>query len=227
MPLFAEPWWGVVAYSCFDSPRGTRVAAQRFREPLPPGLAQAAAEDLEFPRGSVQHHRTQSGLRGAKRALVSACEKADELEKAFCAPGMSFDERFTMLARINVSWWGRTTHFDALLRAGALKVGAESYSPGKVYLRGSQGPAAGFEKIFGVQVDASNADVAEEIIATWTHRWEDVARRVRAEWDGPPYDSGDFENALCIFQEPPHATLPDPRAFSPRPIPRRRGKGSC
>lgn len=227
MHLFCEPWWGVVAYSCFDSPRGTRVAAQRFREPLPPGLAQAAMDDLEFPRGSVQHHRTQSGLRGAKRALVSACDKVDELEEAFCSSGMSFDERFNMLARINVSWWGRTTYFDALLRAGALGVGAGSYSPDKAYLRGSQGPAAGFERVFGVTVDASNADLAEEVLTVWTERWEDVAGRVGAEWDGPPYDSGDFENALCIFQEPPHAGLPDPGAFSPRTVPRHRTKGSC
>lgn len=227
MELFREPWWGVVVYSCFDSPRGTRIAAQRFPEPLPPGLAQAAVEELDFPRGSVQHHRTQSGLRGAKRALVSACDKVDELEKAFCSPGMNFDERFNMLARINVSWWGRTTHFDALLRAGALGVGAEFYSPDKAYLRGSQGPAVGFKKVFGLDVDASNADLAEEILATWTERWDDVARQVGAEWDGHPYDSGDFENALCIFQEPPHAGLPDPGAFSPLPLPRRRGKRSC
>jgi hypothetical protein len=30
---------------------------------------------------------------------------------------------------------------------------------------------------------------------------ETVASRAGVDWRGPPYDSADFENALCIFQE--------------------------
>src|SRR5690606_2172471 len=100
------PWWGVVVYSCFDSVRGTQVAARAFREPLRAGVAQAAVDDLEFPRGTVQHHRTQSGLRGAKASLVSACEKASDIEWTLTAGGLSFDDRFGRLREINVRWWG-------------------------------------------------------------------------------------------------------------------------
>lgn len=227
LDLFDESWWGVVVYSCFDSVVGTQVAARAFREPPPAGVAQAAVEDLQFPRGSVQHHRTQSGLRGAKASLVSACEKADQIEDAVTLLGLSFDDRFRRLGEINVRWWGRTTHFDLLLRAGELAVGGERYGPDKAYLADSRGPAAGFEKIFGVKVTGGLSDVGEAILRRWTSRWTEVARGVGADWDGEPYDSGDFENALCIFQKPPHARLPDPGAFTAHPGPRRRGKAGC
>lgn len=227
LDLFGESWWGVVVYSCFDSVAGTQVAARAFREPLPAGVAQAAVEDLEFPRGSVQHHRTQSGLRGAKASLVSACEKADQIENALTVPGLSFDDRFRRLGEINVRWWGRTTHFDLLLRAGALAVGKGRYGPDKAYLAGSQGPAAGFDKIFGVKITGELSDVGEAILRRWTSRWTDVARNVGTDWDVEPYDSGDFENALCIFQEPLHTGLPDPGSFAAHPGPRRRGKDGC
>lgn len=225
--LFDESWWGVVVYSCFDSAAGTRVAAPAFHEPLPAGIAQAAVDDLEFPRGSVRHHRTQSGLRGAKASLVSSCQKADQIEKTLTACGPSFDDRFRRLDEINVRWWGRTTHFDVLLRAGALAVGGECYGPDKAYLAGSQGPAAGFEKIFGVKITSGLSDVGEAILRRWTSRWMDVARNVDVDWDGDPYYSGDLENALCIFQGPPHTGLPNPGAFAAPPELRLRGKAGC
>ena len=225
--LFDEPWWAVVVYSCFDSVTGTRVAARTFFEPLPAAIAKAAIDELEFPRGSVQHHRTQSGLRGAKASIVSACQKADQIEKTLTTRGLSFDDRFRRLEEIDVRWWSRTTHFDLLLRAGALAVGGERYSPDKAYLAGSQGPAAGFERVFGVKVTGGLSVVGEAILRRWSTRWIDVARHVGADWDGEPYDSGDFENALCIFQELPHASLPNPGAFAAHPESRRRRKAGC
>lgn len=227
LDLFDEPWWGVVVYSCFDSLAGTRVAAPAFQKPLPAGLAQAAVDDLEFPRGSVRHHRTQSGLRGAKVSLVSSCAKADQIEKTLTACGPSFDDRFRRLDEINVRWWGRTTHFDLLLRAGALAVGGERYGPDKAYLAGSQGPAAGFETIFGVKLTDGLSDVGEAILRVWTSRWTDVASNVGADWDEEPYDSGDLENALCIFQGPPHTGLPSPGVFAAHLGLRLRGKAGC
>lgn len=213
LPLFDEPWWGVVVYSCFDSTTGATAAARQFRAPLCPIRAERALHGVEFPKGSVQHHRRQSTLRGARHALVSACEKADEIRAVMLAPGMTFDDRFTALRRVGVHWWGRTTCFDALLRAGALGVGGHTYRPDKAYLANSTGPAAGFEQIWGVHVTGSTADVCEAVLRRWTHTWDDVAAAVGVEWVGPPYDSADFENALCVFQERPHPGLPEPVGF--------------
>jgi len=210
LPLFNESWWGVVVYSCFDSIAGTETAAKHVRAPLPAGSATEIANALEFPRGSVQHHRAQATLSGARRSLASACEKAESIRLVLCGPGYSFNERFTQLEDVNVSWWGRTTCFDALLRAGTLGVTAERYRPERAYLRGSQGPAAGFEDIWGLPVTNSTADECEQILLKWTDNWYEVAATLGVVWDGPPYDSGDFENALCIFQEPPNPRRPDP-----------------
>ena len=54
--MFDEPWWAVV-YSCFDSTTGTRVAAPHFRTAVSPVDAERPLVGLDFPRGSVQHHR--------------------------------------------------------------------------------------------------------------------------------------------------------------------------
>jgi hypothetical protein len=71
------------------------------------------------------------------------------------------------------------------------------------------------------------SDVGEAVLRRWTRQWTDVALRVGADWEGEPYDSGDFENALCIFQEPPHADFPDPGAFASHPAARHRRKAGC
>lgn len=210
--LFDEPWWGVVVYSCFDSTTGTRVAGSRFQSPMPAVEAERALSDLDFPRASVQHHRAQSTLTGARRSLVSACDKADDIQPVLFQYGLSFDDRFARLMKLNVSWWGRTTCFDVLLRAGALGVSGGAYRPEKAYLLGSQGPAAGFERLWGVRVTASNAELCEAVLRRWTDCWDEVASTAGAGWNAEPYDSADFENALCVFQEPPRRSLPKPAA---------------
>lgn len=129
--MFDEPWWAVVVYSCFDSTTGIRVAAPHFRTAVSPVDAERPLVGLDFPRGSVQHHRAQSTLTGARRSLVSACDKADDIENVLCESGVAFDERFAALMKFPVSWWGRTTCFDVLLRAGALAVSGETYRPDK------------------------------------------------------------------------------------------------
>lgn len=214
LELFMEPWWGVVVYSCFDSTTGATVAATRFQSPMPAVEAERVVAELGFPRGSVQHHRTQSTLTGARRSLVSACDKCDDIQQLLFERGLTFEERFTRLRSLKVSWWGRTTCFDVLLRAGALSVSGETYRPEKAYLLGSQGPAAGFHRLWGVRVTAANAELCERVLSRWTNRWDEVASIAESEWDGPPYDSADFENALCVFQEPARRHLPDPAAFA-------------
>lgn len=213
LPLFEEEWWGVVVYSCFDSTTGTSVAASRFREPLLSVEAKRALAELEFPPRSVQHHRAQSTLSGARRSLISACENAADIRDVMFDRDLGFDERFMDLMKVNVSWWGRTTCFDALLRSGALAVTGTPYRPEKAYLRGSQGPAAGFERIWGTHVTGANADLCEALLRRWTETWSEVAEVVSVSWEGWPYDSADFENALCVFQEPALAWLPDPSTF--------------
>ncbi len=69
------------------------------------------------------------------------------------------------------------------------------------YLAGSTGPRKGFFLIWGVEVTRSNADQCEATLRGWTDRWHDIADQVGVTWNGEPYGPGDFENALCIFQE--------------------------
>jgi hypothetical protein len=214
--MFDEPWWAIVIYSCFDSTTGTRVAAPHFRTAMSPIDAERALVGLDFPRGSVQHHRAQSTLTGARRSLVSACDKANDIEIVLREIGVAFDLRFARLRKLRVSWWGRTTCFDVLLRAGAIGVSGETYRPDKAYLRGSQGPAAGFERLWGLYVTASNADLCEELLRRWSQRWDEVASTLGVRWEGQAYDSADFENALCVFQERPGRGMPDPGTFAVR-----------
>jgi len=51
LPLFGEPWWAAVVYSCFDSVRGATAVADAFKEPLPPDQAAAMLSGLVLPRG--------------------------------------------------------------------------------------------------------------------------------------------------------------------------------
>jgi hypothetical protein len=69
--MFDEPWWAVVVYSCFDSTTGIRVAAPHFRTAVSPVDAERPLVGLDFPRGSVHHHRAQSTLTGARRVVGS------------------------------------------------------------------------------------------------------------------------------------------------------------
>lgn len=209
--LFEEPWWGVVVYSCFDSTIGTRVVADVFAEPIPPEAAERELDATDFPPSSVQYHRAQVGHRGAKCSLASACDKEQYLRPIFTNAGDGFEERFDQLMANRPSWWARTTCFDALARAGVLEIAGVSYRPRKAHLAGSTGPAAGFRDLFGVNVTDSNAAACEELLRRWTASWHEVVERLGLVWDQAPYDSADFENALCLFQERPHGNRPDPQ----------------
>jgi hypothetical protein len=199
--LFESPWWAVCVYSCFDSCVGARVAAADFRRPPSAREARRALADLDLPPGSVQHHRGQIGRERSKRSLQSVCEHASDLKSTLCATGSSFDERFRALRSMRIVDWGRTTSFDALVRSGMLEIGGREYRPNSAYLRDSTGPRAGFGKIWGFEVRASNAEACESLLRTWTERWHETVRTTGARWSGRAYDSGDLENALCVYQE--------------------------
>lgn len=216
---FDESWWGVVVFSCFDSTTGTAVVARSFATPLPSAEAERALRSVAWPPGSVQHHRKQSGLRGARLALISACEKSDAVRQVLLACGPSFEERFSALGDIGVGWWGRTTRFDLLARCGQLGVAGERYEPSRAHLAGATGPRKGFEQVWGFPVTTRMAPLCEELLARWTSRWAEVAVRCDIDWPGEPYTPADFENALCVFQERPHSDLPDPGTFEPPTVP--------
>jgi hypothetical protein len=199
--LFPEEWWGHVVFSCFGSVAGTRTVAAAFNEPLPPAHAEEVLSALEFKPGSVGHHRIRPGVSGAKKALVGACGNP-ELFARVLHSDLDFESRFDALMSGRPPYWGRTTIFDLLLHAGALSIGGREVLPGRAYLAGSTGPAVGFRKVFGVTVTDENADWAESVLRAWTENWDAVARRVGTAWHGDPYTPGDFENALCIWQEP-------------------------
>ena len=199
--LFPPQWWGLVVFTCFGSLIGARAAAPHFQEPLPPEIAEHALSEIEFPRRSVGHHRIQPGVTGAKRALVGACARAEMLERVLHS-SMDFEERYAAVFAEKPHYWGRTTIFDLLLRAGALKLGGRETLPTLAYLAGSTGPASGFRKVFGISISDENATWAEAVLRSWTEPWQEIADLVGADWDGEPYTPGDFENALCIWQEP-------------------------
>lgn len=200
--LFPEDWWGIVVFSCFGSLKGTRVVAPHFQQPLPLMLAEEVLAQIDFPRASIGHHRIQQGLTGATIALAGASEKASLFQEALHS-GLDFDGRFDRIWARRPRRWGRTTIFDVLLRAGALGIGGRQVLPTSAYLAGSTGPARGFHKVFGgAGASSERAEWAEAMLRAWTENWDEVSDRVGASWEGDPYTPGDFENALCIWQEP-------------------------
>lgn len=198
---FSEPWWAAVVYSCFDSEVGTRAVAEAFRDPVSAEEATHLLSGIELPAGSVRGHRTQPAHKGARVALLSACARAPDFE-TILKTGSSFHDRYVKLRGLQAKQWGRTTCYDLLVRTGQLKIGGgERYEPDRAYLADSTGPRKGFQLIWGIEVTRSNADECEALLRGWTERWQQVADQVRVTWTGEPYGPGDFENALCIFQE--------------------------
>jgi hypothetical protein len=198
--LFPEQWWGVVVFTAFGSTLGAATVAPEFQRPLPQEEARAVLDRVTFPHGSVGHHRIQPAVKGAKKALAAAC--ADhELFYEVLHSDEDFETRYWRLRNARCEQWGRTTCFDLLLRAGALGVGGRKYAPQIAYLNGSTGPKSGFKKIWGLEITTENADWGEALLWAWTEHWGDVADRVGVDWKHEPYTSGDFENALCIWQE--------------------------
>jgi hypothetical protein len=202
LPLFGQPWWATVVYSCFDSVRGTQAVAKAFREPVLADQAAAILSGLVLPRGAVQHHRTQPGHARAKIALISACRHAEELRSVLFEPG-GFHELFEELLALPLDWWGRTTCYDLLVRTGMLGIGGQRYQPDRAYLADSTGPSRGIARVWGVQVSGGNAEQCEQVLREWSRRWVETCARLGVSWEGAPYSAGDFENALCIYQERP------------------------
>jgi hypothetical protein len=198
---FSEPWWAATVYTCFDSEIGARAVAPAFRSPVGHDEAERLLSEIDLPIGSVGGHRTQPAHRGAKVALLSACARADEFESILKA-GRTFHARFLALRGLQATQWGRTTCYDLLVRAGQLRIGSGArYEPDRAYLAESTGPRKGFELIWGIEVNRRNAAECEALLRWWTERWHWVADEVGVSWAGLPYGPGDFENALCIYQE--------------------------
>jgi len=201
---FSHQWWGLVVYSCFMSEIGAAAVATYFREPIDPDEAVSILASLELPKGAVKSHRTQAaGHTGAKTALVSACSHAAAFRAILLGTG-SFHDRYKDIGALRASQWGRTTRYDLVLRAGALRVAGYDYEPDRAYLGESTGPRKGFAAILGVNVTSQNAAACEAILRAWTENWWEVADEACVQWTGEPYGAGDFENALCIYQEGRH-----------------------
>jgi len=198
---FSEEWWGVVVYSCFMSEVGSAAVAPYFREPIEPDEAKEVLSSLRLPHGAVKSHRIQSsGHTGAKIALVSACGHSAAFHDILFGQG-SFHDRYRALGALGAPQWGRTTRYDLVLRAGALGLGGHFYEPDRAYLGESTGPRKGFKAIFGIEVTRANANACEAVLREWTASWQDVANEAGVGWTGEPFSAGDFENALCIYQE--------------------------
>jgi hypothetical protein len=113
----------------------------------------------------------------------------------------SFDIRYQALRELRAPQWGRTTCFDLLIRSGHHAIGGERYAPERAHLAGSTGPSKGFELVWGIGVTKQNSEECEAILRGWSQRWDLIVQTVGLTWEGAPYQPGDFENALCIFQE--------------------------
>jgi hypothetical protein len=198
---FPEAWWGVVVYSCFMSEIGAMFVAPHFLRPLDFAEAEQLLRPMGLPYGAVQQHRIQSsGHTGAKTALVSACRYAKGFRKILLGSG-SFHERYNALGELHAPQWGRTTRFDLVLRASAIGLGSNFYEPDRAYLGESTGPRKGFRAIFGIEVTSENAARCEALLRHWSASWDAVAQEAGVQWTGKPFAPGDFENALCIYQE--------------------------
>lgn len=198
---FLEPWWATVVYSCFDSVIGALAVSELFHEPISADEATRQLSNLVLRTGAVGGHRTQPAHKGAKVALVSACNQAEAFE-AILNGVAGFHDRYLALRGLHAKQWGRTTCYDLLVRAGQLKIGSGvAYEPDRAYLAESTGPGKGFQLIWGIEATRSNADACEAILRTWSSKWDLVAKHVGVAWTGAPYGPGDFENALCIYQE--------------------------
>ena len=198
--LYPNAWWGVVVFTCFGSLNSARALRQHFREPVDIESAKLLLNSVAFSSPKVGHHRIQPGLRGAKIALVAACERSDLIQEVLFTE-QSFDDRFQRLRGAHLPQWGRTTSFDLLLRTGALSIGNQHYEPEIAYLDGSTGPMRGFEIIWGCTVNDQTASRCEGVLQAWHRNWTSVAGRVGVHWTDRPYAPGDLENALCIYQE--------------------------
>jgi hypothetical protein len=201
--LFANQWWGLVVYTCFHCFESTRYVSRAFRQPVTADKAERVLSSRHFstevwPRPKVAEHRKIAGLKGAKIALISACERQSEFRRILLDKS-GFEDRFLALRSLMAPQWGRTTCFDLLVRAGSIGIGGAKYRPQTAHLAGSTGPSKGFKKIWGKAVTNSNAEECESGLHWWTDNWKQVANEVGATWSGEPYDSADFENALCVF----------------------------
>jgi hypothetical protein len=201
IPLFDEPWWAVVVYSCFNSKVGALAAVSEFHSPVPPAVAEAAIELLCLPPGAVAMHRIQPGHRGAKLALLAACTGVDAFREIL-HKGVGFDDRYVRLRALNAASWGRTTCYDLLLRSGAIgAAGGLLYEPEYAYLGDSTGPRRGFSAIWSIPIDETNASSCEALLEWWSIHWDAVAVHVAAAArPQPAYGPADFENALCLYR---------------------------
>jgi hypothetical protein len=202
VPLFDEPWWAVIVYSCFNSMIGTRAAAAGFHGVVPFDRVDAAIHSLDLPQGAIGMHRIQPGHAGARNALRAACVMVDSFQRILFE-GVGFDDRYTRIRALNAPSWGRTTCYDLLLRSGAIGVaGGAQYEPEYAYLGGSTGPSRGFTAIWGVPIDATNVLASEALLGWWSTHWDTIAERVGAtSRPQPEYGPADFENALCLYQD--------------------------
>ncbi len=201
---FPEQWWGVVVFTCFWWSTEPTKVIDFFQQPRSASRAADFLHDLQLPPGAIGGHRVRPGHQGAKDALISACAKQSEFRDILTRADGGFEARFqSMRALPGTRSWGRTTCFDLILRAGALGLAGRKFGPELAYLGEATGPARGFEVVLGTH-PCHDPDGSERLLQQWSSLWVEVADAVHVDWIGEPYDSGDFENALCIYQERPN-----------------------
>ena len=200
--LFEHHWWAICIYSCVDRADGARMLARYLRAPVPAELAgRLVPPTKDWPPGMIGSHRAQAGYRGARICLMSLCARRDEIQQILIN-SPAFEQAVDDLRRLRAPQIGRTTAFDLALRAGQI-LHDPPLEPHSAHLYGSTGPAAGFKTIWGFD-PASNmesAERAEAILLMWNAHWHDAADQAGVDWPWPAFSAGDFENALCIYQD--------------------------
>ncbi len=200
--LFPQRWWAVCVYSCVDRAEGTRMLARYVPEPVPAELADRLVPPrTAWPARMIGTHRAQAGYRGARTCLMSLCAHRETVREILTA-NLTFEHAVEALRQLRAAQVGRTTAFDLALHAGQL-LHDPPVEPSSAHLHGSTGPAAGFRAIWGIDRsgDRLQAERAEAILRLWIAQWHDVADLMGAQWPWQPFSPGDFENALCIYQD--------------------------
>lgn len=200
LEAYAEGWWGLVVFTCFDTAEAATAVARFMPRPVRPELTRSILDripDRDLPIGP---HRAKGRVEGARRALVSACQ-CGEAFHAILRTNSTFDQRYRLLRNLPTTQWGHLACFDLLVRAGHLGVYGHRYAPEHAYLAESDRPKRGFEALWGVRVGPANAAESEELLKQWTRSWALVSDAVGVEWPGAPYTPADIGNALGSFQQ--------------------------
>jgi hypothetical protein len=131
--------------------------------------------------------------------MLSVCQYRDDIARIGRLMS-SVEDAVQQLLALRARQVGRTTAFDLALRAGQF-LHPQPIEPATAHLKGSTGPASGFDQVWGFNPAGPLSARGEGVVRRWTSEWAEVASVVEVDWPWRPFSAGDLENALCIYQD--------------------------